>query len=158
MAYYENARKCQKCRKELPYEKRHNRFCGQSCAASVRNQGVRRHGKAPNSCQHCGQLTKSSAQQFCSTECFISFRQVHCLDENYKKRMNAQRQSKYRAKKYRTLAADADPQKVKEIYLNCPDGYEVDHIIPVSKGGKHHEDNLQYLPIAENRRKRDKII
>ena len=36
--------------------------------------------------------------------------------------------------------------------------YEVDHIIPISKGGLHHEDNLQYLTIAENRRKSDKLI
>ena len=47
---------------------------------------------------------------------------------------------------------------MKEIYRNCPPGHEVDHIIPLSKGGKHHEDNLQYLIAIENRRKGNKIL
>lgn len=36
--------------------------------------------------------------------------------------------------------------------------HEVDHIIPVSKGGLHHQDNLQILEWIENRRKGNKII
>lgn len=31
--------------------------------------------------------------------------------------------------------------------------YEVDHIVPLARGGKHHPDNLQLLTAAENRRK-----
>lgn len=31
--------------------------------------------------------------------------------------------------------------------------YEVDHIIPLARGGKHHPDNLQLLTEAENRSK-----
>lgn len=42
-------------------------------------------------------------------------------------------------------------------YKNCPEGYEVDHIIPISKGGKHMLQNLQYLTIYENRSKGNKI-
>jgi 5-methylcytosine-specific restriction endonuclease McrA len=38
------------------------------------------------------------------------------------------------------------------------DKYEVDHIIPISKGGKHSLSNLQYLTKEENRRKSNKII
>lgn len=51
-----------------------------------------------------------------------------------------------------------DLEVIKEIYRNCPKGYHVDHIIPISKGGLHHEDNLQYLTPHENRSKGDKII
>jgi len=36
--------------------------------------------------------------------------------------------------------------------------HEVDHIIPVSKGGLHHQDNLQVLPWLENRAKGAKIM
>ena len=35
--------------------------------------------------------------------------------------------------------------------------WEVDHVIPLSKGGKHHPDNLQIIPMEENRRKYNKI-
>ena len=52
----------------------------------------------------------------------------------------------------------SDLDEIREFYKNCPDGYEVDHIIPVSKGGKHHEDNLQYLTAEENRKKGNKIL
>ena len=52
----------------------------------------------------------------------------------------------------------ADLDKIKEIYLNCPDGYEVDHIHPISKWGLHVHWNLQHLPLSENRSKGAKIL
>lgn len=72
--------------------------------------------------------------------------------------MNALGQSRYRAKKLRVLAEDADPAKIKEIYMNCPPGHEVDHITPLSLGGLHHEDNLQYLPWRVNRSKGNRYV
>ena len=36
--------------------------------------------------------------------------------------------------------------------------HEVDHIVPVSKGGQHHPDNLQVLTRVENRRKGAKLL
>ena len=36
--------------------------------------------------------------------------------------------------------------------------YHVDHIVPISKKGLHHPDNLQILTASENRKKRDKIL
>lgn len=46
---------------------------------------------------------------------------------------------------------------IGNFYKNCPKGYEVDHIIPLSRGGKHILSNLQYLTISENRRKYNKL-
>lgn len=46
---------------------------------------------------------------------------------------------------------------IGKFYKNCPEGYEVDHIIPVSKGGKHRLSNMQYLTKEENRRKSNKL-
>lgn len=46
---------------------------------------------------------------------------------------------------------------IGKFYKNCPEGYEVDHIIPISKGGKHILSNLQYLTREENRRKLAKL-
>lgn len=74
-----------------------------------------------------------------------------------KRESSRQRSAKYRAALRNQTPADADIEKIKEIYANCPEGYEVDHIIPINKGGLHHENNLQYLTIKENRSKKDRL-
>lgn len=60
---------------------------------------------------------------------------------------------------------DADREKLKWFYaeakrLTITTGikHEVDHIVPVSKGGLHHQNNLQILPWLENRAKGCKIM
>lgn len=40
---------------------------------------------------------------------------------------------------------------------NYGEYWEVDHIVPVSKGGSFHYTNTQPLPVTENREKSDKI-
>lgn len=53
----------------------------------------------------------------------------------------------------------ANLNQIREVYRNRPDGFEVDHIIPLrGKGvcGLHVPHNLQYLPKAENRKKGNK--
>ena len=46
---------------------------------------------------------------------------------------------------------------IGSFYLNVPDGYVVDHIIPISKGGKHVLSNLQYLTVEDNSSKGCKL-
>ena len=82
----------------------------------------------------------------------------HYLDNKgyYKDKSN-----KRRAKKLQAIPKFADLNKIKEIYKNCPKGYEVDHIIPLqgkNVSGLHIETNLQYLPMRENRVKSNKLI
>lgn len=48
--------------------------------------------------------------------------------------------------------------QIKQFYKNRPQGHHVDHIVPISLGGLHRLDNLQYLPIEENRRKFNKLL
>lgn len=42
-------------------------------------------------------------------------------------------------------------------FLDCPEGYQIDHIIPLSKGGHHHLGNLQWLKKEENLKKGSKL-
>lgn len=55
----------------------------------------------------------------------------------------------------------ADKQAIIDFYLHCPEGYEVDHIIPLqgqSVSGLHVLNNLQYLTKHENRSKGNGFI
>ena len=74
------------------------------------------------------------------------------------KAMHNEAWHRYMAKKKNQTPDDVDIKELQIFYLNCPIGYEVDHIIPVSKGGLHCIENLQYLTISENRKKSNKIL
>ena len=41
-------------------------------------------------------------------------------------------------------------RQIANFYLNTPNGYEVDHIVPISRGGLHKLNNLQYLTKKQN--------
>ena len=142
--------KCKHCEAETNNPK----FCSKSCAAKHNNKGVRRHGKDPIKCVVCNTETRN--KKFCSSKCSATVRKK---DPKLKAASNAARQARYRAKHgyNRAYAEGADKEAIKKIYDNRPDGYEVDHITPLAKGGLHHQDNLQYLTLTENRIKGDRI-
>ena len=156
---------CKQCNNKIT-SKYAKIFCSRSCSVSFTNKGVRRHGQAPNDCLVCGEKTASIKKKYCSVSCYKEDIKAEpkppkkpriLVSEEHKRKLNAAGQSRYRAKQYRVLAPTANKDAIKKIYLNCPEGYEVDHKIPLSKGGLHHEDNLQYLTIAENRSKGSRL-
>jgi hypothetical protein len=58
-----------------------------------------------------------------------------------------------RGKLVKATPSWANKPAIRKIYVNCPAGYHVDHIIPlhgVNVSGLHVENNLQYLPAREN--------
>lgn len=64
--------------------------------------------------------------------------------------------AKYYTKKKNAVPPWADLEKIKDIYLHCPVGHHVDHIVPLQGkivSGLHVETNLQYLPAFDNRSK-----
>lgn len=137
------------------------RFCSQSCTASHNNRGVRRHGKSVEErsrpCSRCGVMTIRS--KFCSIECSNLSRTIPESIRNEKRKLRSRiGQRKYQAKNLRRLDSTADGILIARIYQNCPEGFEVDHCIPLSRGGTHHENNLQYLTIEENRSKGNRLI
>lgn len=68
--------------------------------------------------------------------------------------------------KIKTLTPpDADRKVIQSFYdlakeLTARTGvrYEVDHIVPISKGGQHHHLNLRVVTMDENRKKGAKLI
>ena len=77
---------------------------------------------------------------------------------NNPRHRNALTTAHKKAVKQRTPAW-ADRQKIVEFYKNCPQGYQVDHVIPLRGefvSGFHIAENLQYLTAKENRNKSNK--
>lgn len=61
-----------------------------------------------------------------------------------------------RAAKIERTPLWADRSSIKDFYANCPEGFDVDHIIPLqgeTVSGLHVLNNLQYLTARENRSK-----
>lgn len=68
--------------------------------------------------------------------------------------------NKRNAKKRMAMPSWANLNEIKKVYLSCPSGFHVDHIIPLRSKivcGLHCEQNLQHLPAKENIRKGNKF-
>jgi len=119
-------------------------------------------------CKSCGTSEKYVSSYSC----------VKCnIEKNSHKLFNSDLMEKYRSKsilnaktyRYRSrkrnqMPDDEDKEKILEFYkeaerLTEETGilYSVDHIIPLSKGGLHHHDNLQVITLSENSRKGNKL-
>jgi len=85
-------------------------------------------------------------------------REIPLKSEEEKRAVRREAWQRYDARKRYQTPIDEDIAALQEFYKNCPDGYEVDHIIPLSKGGPHSLSNLQYLTVSENRRKSNKLL
>lgn len=86
---------------------------------------------------------------------------------DYEKNRHKYMEASYRRyyKRKDLTPKDADMQIIKSIYkkaqtltLQTGIAHEVDHVIPLSRGGFHHQNNLQILTIYENRSKGNKLL
>jgi hypothetical protein len=151
--YTNNPSFCQHCGILLPFEKKNNKFCSQSHSAIFHNTGRVKVERHP--CAHCGAPT---LRKYCSKFCSAEGSRKYSIDEVETIRRNRIREASanYRAKLRNQTPPGADRKAIREFYENCPEGYEVDHVITISKGGLHSLENLQYLTRSENRRKSNK--
>jgi hypothetical protein len=65
-----------------------------------------------------------------------------------------------RVKQRTPIWYEQEKEAIREFYSNCPVGYEVDHIVPISASkasGLHTLANLQYVLAEVNRRKYNKF-
>jgi len=68
--------------------------------------------------------------------------------------------AKRRSARLQRTPSYADHDAIKEFYENCPEGFHVDHEIPLqgaTVSGLHVRGNLQYLTAEENLRKNNKF-
>lgn len=84
--------------------------------------------------------------------------------QRHPEKKRAQR-SLERARKRNAADPTADPQKIAAVYALrqrmeeiTGHRYHVDHLIPLAKGGRHHEDNLVVMSGPLNEAKSDHII
>ena len=141
---------CLGCNTSIP---KANKFCSKSCATTYNN--LHRNKKVRPTCAHCGGEAPLG-RKFCSQQCGWDHKKMNHPIE-YIRACNCEKYKRYIArKKYQTPVGE-DIAAIKQFYLNCPPGYEVDHIVPISKGGHHSLPNLQYLTKSENRRKSNKV-
>jgi hypothetical protein len=72
-----------------------------------------------------------------------------------------ERQNQYKGERALRIPPWSQKELIEQFYENCPEGYQVDHIIPL-KGkevsGLHVIENLQYLTAEENLSKSNKHL
>ena len=110
----------------------------------------------------CGKTVLKTSQiivSFVSCGCLKNEILVHRITkhgESRTKEYKLYHTRKRQIAKFQQTPKWADEDKIMEIYKNCPEGMQVDHIIPLQGelvSGLHLAENLQYLSPYDNRSK-----
>ena len=142
-------KKCTKCKKLLEYCSFSRRFkkTGQvhercrSCMATYR---LDRIATIPGLAEELRAKSRKQSKEY------------HAAWRKANKRLVTSYAVKYQNKKNQRTPAWVDLDAIELFYLNCPEGFEVDHIVPLqgkNVSGLHVLNNLQYLTRTENRSK-----
>lgn len=103
----------------------------------------------------------------CKNKYQQSYRDTPAYGKMYEKHYNLRsfvykgNAAKYRAAKLKQTPSWANEAEILEFYKNCPEGYHVDHIVPLQGdcvSGLHVKQNLQYLLAKDNLSKGNRYI
>ena len=160
----ENLRKNKEAAKERGYTQK----------SAAREEAIKEGKKTyigSTACKHCGSYEKYVSSYNC-VPCAIQMGLEKLNNEELMKPYRTKEKQnnktyRYRSKKFGELPSltPEDQEHILLIYKECARiteetgiPHHVDHIHPISKGGKHHPDNLQILTATENIRKGNKIL
>tara|TARA_R110000751_G_scaffold304834_1_gene420608 strand:+ start:479 stop:1108 length:630 start_codon:yes stop_codon:yes gene_type:complete len=98
---------------------------------------------------------KKSQYYYDNKEKFVEYAKKNKVRIRLNKRIAS---AKRKARKLNQTPEYANHKLIRGIYTYCPEGYQVDHIKPLARGGLHYESNLCYLPAVVNNQKSDSSI
>jgi len=137
-----------------------------------RNEAIKNKEKTYTSvtvCKKCGTYEKYVSSYSC-VKCNIDRNLSKLFDlklmEKYRTKSKTNAKTyRYRSRKRNQMPSDVDHEKLLSYYreaerLTEETGiiHHVDHIVPLSKGGLHHHNNLQVLTKEENLKKGNKLL
>jgi hypothetical protein len=110
-----------------------------------------------STCKECDSISRHVRYTLNKKECNDSSKKHYYAN----KHLYVAKKAKYKASKLMATPKWANQIAIKEIYKNCPEGYHVDHIVPLQHPlvcGLHCEFNLQHLTAHDNLSKGNKFI
>ena len=136
--YEINPKYCPNCDEQLPYEKRRNKFCSKSCAATYNNQGVVRVATVnPEECAQCGAIKETRQNKYCDD----------CIEKNvYSNKIFDTTLAKMDSTRKRILLETREYKCEScglSAWLEQPIALELDHID--GNPDNNNEDNLRLI-------------
>lgn len=151
---------CSQCK--LCYNKRKKLYYENNKEQKIQRQRVY-YQKNKEKCLDISRTWKSSdkGKKYSSEEYYRNKEKYQTLRKKYYKNNKSKftaYANKRRASELSQTPGYANLSLIDKIYEHCPEGYHVDHMTPLSRGGLHHESNLCYLPAQVNHSKGSKLI
>jgi len=167
-AGYQRGCRCSKCRsagEPFPHGERRGYRRGCRCEACKSGRSQYEAGRVAAKDKSAADFphgTRRGARNGCKCESCMNAKREHekayirtkeSESEEFRRKRRVAGLVSQNKRQSRLSVLSQEQDLIRAIYANCPEGYEVDHIVPLSVGGTNETANLQYLPAWVNRRK-----